>query len=354
MTLARTPVTAPNTPTTALTHPRPPSALTPADALESYLSSVQPSSHRPIKESLRYVARLLEVPDDVDLGNVAWHKVTFRDFLEIKRRLQLAEMRGASPNAIDPTGKPILDPIASSTANRHLGALRKILRQCFLLSVGAPDNIPAEEWARIKEVPSFKVSSEQLGREVTSKDITALLDACNPSTMRGARDAAILALLFACGLRRFEAAGARQTKYKDGVLTISGKGSKVRTVFLDGEPRAAVDHWLRMRGAVDIDRILVRLTPRGNLTKVHKQIGGAALLHAARRLARLAGVRGFGCHDLRRTFATQLIRKKVPMPLVQEAMGHSSANTTGRYNMMAQEERRAAMGELEGFRRSKT
>lgn len=326
------------------------SPSTPEDALNAYLSGLSPSSERPVRESLRYVVKLLDAPPGTPIERVAWHLVTYRVMTEIVRRLRLATTRDKDDDAededddasepddqaesvdaddLDPNGLPFLAPMSPFTANRHIAALRGVLRQCFLLGL-----MPSDEWSRIREVKVIKGTRVPKGRALGVNEIESLLNACDHRTLRGARDGAIMALLFACGLRRFEAAGAKLSNYdsSNGRLVIVGKGSKGRTVFLKGRAKQAVDHWLALRGPMQVDRILVRLNPHGALTRRPRKIGGSALLHAARRLAEMAEVRGFGCHDLRRTYATKQIEMGVDIFTVQRELGHARSDTTRAYD----------------------
>jgi integrase/recombinase XerC len=56
-----------------------------------------------------------------------------------------------------------------------------------------------------------------------------------------------------------------------------------------------------------------------------------------RKLADSAGVSSSTVHTLRHTFATHMVRKGTNMRVVQEALGHSSLQTTSRYVSLARE-----------------
>jgi len=67
-----------------------------------------------------------------------------------------------------------------------------------------------------------------------------------------------------------------------------------------------------------------RLTPRGIQRIVHK-------------LMTSAGITGASVHTLRHTFATHTVRKGTNLRVVQEALGHSSLQTTSRYVSLTRE-----------------
>lgn len=50
-----------------------------------------------------------------------------------------------------------------------------------------------------------------------------------------------------------------------------------------------------------------------------------------RMVLKLANVKNFRFHDLRHTVATRLVEKGVPLPVVQEILGHAKIETTMRY-----------------------
>ena len=93
--------------------------------------------------------------------------------------------------------------------------------------------------------PGLKARRLPRGRHVASGEIAALFRECSigPS---GARDAALLALLYGCGLRRAEAVALDAADYEANTATITviGKGGHQRQVFATVGARAALDAWV--------------------------------------------------------------------------------------------------------------
>jgi site-specific recombinase XerC len=119
----------------------------------------------------------------------------------------------------------------------------------------------AEDFHAAAAVKSVKGSKEEpTGRALASGEILALLDAClaDPSPA-GYRDAAVIALLYACGPRRSELVGldladlsiTEENGEQWGKLTARrghGKGNKERSLPVAGGALDALQDWLIVRG----------------------------------------------------------------------------------------------------------
>jgi len=82
-------------------------------------------------------------------------------------------------------------------------------------------------------------------------EIMALVASCADGSAQGHRDAAILAVAYACGLRRSEIVNLDLEHFSAGagVLTVAGKGGKTRTVPIQNGARGALGDWLAVRGS---------------------------------------------------------------------------------------------------------
>jgi integrase len=156
----------------------------------------------------------------------------------------------------------------------------------------------------------------------------------------GRRDAAVLACLYGC--RRSELVRLDRSDYDpaSGRLRIrNAKGSKHRDVYLTNGAKAAMDAWLKVRGD-EPGPLLVPVDAFGTLQvrRLHDQ----TIYAVCRRLTERAGVDHFTPHDLRRTYAGDMLDAGVDVALVQRLMGHASVATTVGYDRRPEEATRRA------------
>jgi integrase len=93
---------------------------------------------------------------------------------------------------------------AHSTANRILSALRGVLKAAWKLG-----QMSAEDYQKAASVESVGGETVPAGRALSAGELVALLDSCEARPL-GVRDAAIISLLYGCGLRRAALLGSGQ------------------------------------------------------------------------------------------------------------------------------------------------
>src|SRR5205823_6073984 len=90
------------------------------------------------------------------------------------------------------------------------------------------------------------------GRALSSSELGKLFDVCSKDkTAAGRRDAAMLAVLYNCGLRRSELVALEliDCDPKEGSLKVrSGKGNKARMAYATDASVRILDYWLEARG----------------------------------------------------------------------------------------------------------
>jgi len=230
---------------------------------------------------------------------------------------------------------------AAATANRLLSALRGVLKASFLLGL-----VGAEEYQRAVMVKAVTGESLPAGRELTPGEISALMADCeNDPSPAGVRDAAIIALLYSCGLRRAELVGLLLADYdpETGALVVRGKRNKERKAFvINGAARALAD-WLAVRGA-QAGPLFCAINKGGRI--IPGQLTAQALYNLLAKRGESAGLKNFSPHDIRRTFASDLLENGADIATVAKMMGHASVNTTARYDRRPDAEKRKAAGLL--------
>lgn len=161
-------------------------------------------------------------------------------------------------------------------------------------------------------------------------EIQALLRACSRRAPTGIRNRALLVLLYRTGVRISEALHLYPKDISPELGTVSvlhGKGDKRRTVGMDEESFAMLDHWRRMRRQLGLGAAAPFFcTLRGGGLRTNYI---RALLP---RLGRRAGItKRVHAHGFRHTHAAELVAEHIPLNVIQAQLGHSNVATTSRY-----------------------
>jgi len=212
------------------------------------------------------------------------------------------------------------DGLGPRGVQRALAAVRSFFR--YLAREGIADN-PAPRAIRSQRIP------RTLPRPLSEKDSARAIEEAGAHDIEwlAARDAALLTLLYGCGLRISEALGLRRKDVPFGAsLNIVGKGRKERIVPVLPAVREAIDLYAEMipySGAPDAPLFLSR---RGKPMSARE---AQALMQRLR--GRLGLSERATPHALRHSFATHLLAGGGDLRAVQELLGHASLSTTQTY-----------------------
>jgi integrase/recombinase XerC len=114
-----------------------------------------------------------------------------------------------------------------------------------------------------------------------------------------------------------------------GAVTVTGKGRKRRTVSLNSKACEALRAYLDGRLAAKNSRVFLSRGGRGLTSR--------AIQRTIKKYMSKAGITDASVHTLRHTFATHMVRKGTNLRVVQEALGHSSLQTTSVHVSLARE-----------------
>jgi len=221
-----------------------------------------------------------------------------------------------------------------NTINTYLAAIKGVAKEAWRL-----DQMSVEEYQRIKDIKRISGSRNETGRALNSEELNAMLDHCmmqdGPIAMR---DGCLIALVYSAGLRRHEASGLNMNAYnaKDHELSILGKGNKERINPLNDRVIDILEIWLDERGRQD-GPLFVRILKGGKITE--KPITGQTVYDIITRRYKETGLNRLTPHDLRRTFATNLLLNGEDLFVVQDLMGHASIETTKKYDKRGKNEK---------------
>ena len=194
---------------------------------------------------------------------------------------------------------------------------------------------------RIEANPAEHVDSPKVWKRLPTvlapEEVELLLAAPDRTTPLGMRDAAMLEVLYAAGLRVSELIHLRfQDLHLDaGYLRCMGKGSKERIIPLGQEAERALHHYLA-NGRPEL------LGERKNDILFVKRKGGAISRQGFWKLVkthgRSAGIEiDFSPHTLRHSFATHLLENGADLRSVQAMLGHADISTTQIYTHINRE-----------------
>lgn len=207
--------------------------------------------------------------------------------------------------------------LTNNSAARELSALR-----AFLKHVGGND-------AHIPKIKGPKVK-KGVPRPATPEDILALAEDAQESASEdwvGARDWAVLLLLYGSGLRISEALDLTGDALPlSDTLRVTGKRNKTRIVPLLSEVRNAIEHYIDLCPHI--------MTPEQALFRGKR--GGPLSANIIRRVVQNARTKlGISDrttpHALRHSFATHLLAGGADLRSLQELLGHASLSSTQVY-----------------------
>ncbi len=217
--------------------------------------------------------------------------------------------------------------LSSASVNRMLSCLRGFYRYCLRLNLKTDHPFTGVRGLkRSRHLPTFLFETE----------VSRLLQAVTGQGFQSYRDRALLEVMYATGCRVSEICSLTTQAFAPSgggaraSVRVTGKGRKVRTVFLTPSAIQALHDYLAVRAS--------RL-PAGHETEPHlflnaqgSALGPRGVAKILDRLAVKAGIaKHISPHTVRHTFATHLLEEGLDVRVVQELLGHSRLETTQIY-----------------------
>lgn len=223
--------------------------------------------------------------------------------------------------------------LASATIARKVAALRRYFDWALrngLVSIDPTAGLSAPSGAA------------RLPRVLRADELAQLLDepGARPGTVDalvGARDDAVLELLYGSGLRVSELCGLDldHVDLSRRRLSVWGKGAKERAVPLSEPSAARLADWLRDGRAAHLATLPV--VPDATTALFHNAVGKRLAPRDVRRIIDRRSPVPTHPHALRHTFATHLLDGGADLRVVQELLGHSDLATTQVYTHVSRE-----------------
>jgi len=150
------------------------------------------------------------------------------------------------------------------------------------------------------------------------------------------RDFIAVSLLYATGMRREELAGIKlaDIDLSHGVISVTGKGNKIRSVPLGDTATDDLNAYLKSRD--DFKKKKNSQSPHLLLNKNGTPLSIRSINRLAAKFSKATGT-DFTPHTLRHSFATHLLENGADLLLIKEILGHSSLSTTQKYTHVTAE-----------------
>lgn len=210
--------------------------------------------------------------------------------------------------------------LSARTINLHLSCLRSFYK--FLIRKGLAKANPVE----LVKGPKF---TKPLPKNLDVDQVNQLLEIVPEDTL-AVRDKAMMELMYSSGLRLSELANLNLNDKQaifNGLLTVTGKGSKERVIPVGRKAISAVREWLKVRAEFANADEMALFTSKQKRRLSIRQIRA--------RMKKWGIEQGLSAnvhpHKLRHSFASHILESSGDLRAVQELLGHSNLSTTQVY-----------------------
>lgn len=150
------------------------------------------------------------------------------------------------------------------------------------------------------------------------------------------RDYTMISLLYSTGIRRQELVDIKisDLNFDISIMTVTGKGNKVREVPLGDNCLKEIKDYLELRD-IHID-LKDKITPYLFLNKFGDKLSSRSVDRTIKKYSKSLGTE-FTPHTFRHSFATHMLENGADLMLIKEILGHSSLATTQKYTHVTAE-----------------
>ena len=210
--------------------------------------------------------------------------------------------------------------VSVGAAKGRVAEMRSLLR--FLFLTGRLDRDLA---ASVPPVAGWR--DQGVPRGAKAPEVERLLAACDPTTVTGCRDRAMLMVVARLGLRSAEVARLEldDIDWRAGEFAVRGKARRTDRLPLPVEVGETLTAWLRCRPATTSRRVFV--TTRAPIVVIRPSLVSESL----RRVCRRCGVEVIGAHRLRHGLATDMLARGASLIEVGQVLRHRDIATTAIY-----------------------
>ncbi|MDR2125761.1 MAG: site-specific tyrosine recombinase XerD [Prevotellaceae bacterium] len=187
----------------------------------------------------------------------------------------------------------------------------------------------------LKMNPAELVESPKIGRKLpdflTVDEIDSIISSIDLSGPLGHRNAAVIEILYSCGLRVSEVIDLKisHLNFSDEFIRITGKGNKERLVPIGKRAIQSLSIYLNQRKSIFVNRKAEDIV---FLNRSGEKLSRVAIFNLIKRQAIKAGIsKIISPHTLRHSFATHLVENGADLRAVQQMLGHESILTTEIY-----------------------
>ena len=225
--------------------------------------------------------------------------------------------------------------MATASLTRKVSTIRSFYR--FLVREGKIESTPLTGIVAPKR-------EQKLPTILSKDDLEALIESADETTPAGLRNRAMLEMMYASGVRLSEIVGLnlRSIDLGERTIVVRGKGNKERMVLL-GEP---AEKTLRRYLSEGRPELVTGAEEALFVNRDGNRLSGRSVQKMVRKHSLKAGLESHVWpHLLRHSFATHLLDGGAELRVVQELLGHASAQTTQIYTHVTAARQRETMNQ---------